>query len=741
MPYLKISPIALSCSALLLAAVLPANANPTTKPANAAQPATSNPDTAATTTAASAAQTVPADTSASAFSLDGVVVTASKNAQKQSEADTTTNVVNDKQIQRKQMQSIDNLFDYTPSVSVAGALARGDAPINIRGITDNRVQISVDGVRQPKNISSGNLNTSRHFVDVNTLKRVEVIPGPASSLHGSDALGGVVTYITKEPEDLLRDEDRHWGGTLSSSYDSSNQGVSNTIGMAGRVDGREGMVLYTHRKREETKNKGELGGIGANREQPDPVEGDDTSLLAKAKFSVGEGQTLKITQEHVKSRDDVQNYSGSTAATAVGSYNDKKYRDRTSLEYRMERPTRAFDSMTLGVDVQDSESKQFWNRVTASTDQKYLEKTQAINATFRKEVALGNTKHQLTYGVAADQTEMEQWRLSSGALGEGRTVPKAKVNTTGIYLQDQIQVNDKLRLTPGVRHDSYKTKPESDPLYLKTNPAGNALPTNDRSKTAYKLGMTYNLTQRHQAFGQYAQGFKTPDLDQLYKVFEQPTYKGLANPNLRPESSDSLEAGYRFKGARGDLEVAVFHNKYKDFITDVTLSTAPPYTLGIVQPQNLQDVTINGAEIKGSVDVTDHIQLRTAVAYAKGTNKEKGVNKPLDTIAPLHGVVGVAYDAPSGNWGTELTVRAAKGKEAKDVAKATPFLPSGYGVADLTAYRQLGKDVRLDAGIYNIADKKYWEWETARRQVSSGGGQARLTEPERHAKVGVTWDF
>ncbi|WP_164173795.1 TonB-dependent receptor plug domain-containing protein, partial [Stenotrophomonas maltophilia] len=77
---------------------------------------------------------------------------------------------------------------------------------------DNRVRVEVDGVRVPDypqtNAGAGLYN--RDQIDYDSLKRVEIIRGPASALYGSDAIGGVVTFVTKDPADYLREVGRDW---------------------------------------------------------------------------------------------------------------------------------------------------------------------------------------------------------------------------------------------------------------------------------------------------------------------------------------------------------------------------------------------------------------------------------------------------------------------------------------------------------------------------------------------------
>ncbi|WP_187329281.1 TonB-dependent receptor plug domain-containing protein [Halomicronema hongdechloris] len=107
-----------------------------------------------------------------------------------------------------QMQDLQDLVRYEPGVSVRNNRRFGLQDVNIRGLEGNRVLFQLDGIRLPERFEFGPFNIGRgDYVDFATLQAVEILRGPASTLYGSDALGGVVTYRSLEPRDLLGDED------------------------------------------------------------------------------------------------------------------------------------------------------------------------------------------------------------------------------------------------------------------------------------------------------------------------------------------------------------------------------------------------------------------------------------------------------------------------------------------------------------------------------------------------------
>ena len=96
---------------------------------------------------------------------------------------------------------------------------------------------------------------NRNFTDLDTLKRVEIVRGPASSLYGSDALGGVVAFVTKDPADYLKDGKNSYFG-LKFGYDGEWKGLLGGATAAFGGDHWSGLVSVNHHQGEETDNKG-----------------------------------------------------------------------------------------------------------------------------------------------------------------------------------------------------------------------------------------------------------------------------------------------------------------------------------------------------------------------------------------------------------------------------------------------------------------------------------------------------
>ncbi|WP_394166846.1 TonB-dependent hemoglobin/transferrin/lactoferrin family receptor [Neptunomonas phycophila] len=693
---------------------------------------------------------------ANATFLDQLIINASPVSQTNQQSDSAITSLSYDQLATENATSVSDIFRYTPSVSVSGG-AQGDGLITIRGISGNRVLIAVDGVKQAKNLSWSSLNSSRNLIDINALKQVEVISGPASASFGSDALGGLVYYTTKDPSDFLDNPsntaNQSTAGQYRVIYNGANKGLSNSISLAGRNDSLEGMLIYTYEDASEKQTPVDDSAQGSARRSTDPKDTQNESVLAKLKYQLDEHQAVKISAEHLSSDDDTQVLSSNSQDE---QFLDIERRQRLSAEYTNDKATRFYDELTVTVDWQkttNDQTQKFYNAGAPYFgdyvyDADYDETTRDLKLSLQKDLDFSTTAHQVSYGLSYEQTLFEQQRTSS-LSGTNRSMPRAESKLVGIWAQDLIEWYDSgLRVTPGIRYDAYTVDAQPDAAYLVSNPIELDPGTNTDQKISLKLGVNYPITDAVTVFGQFAQGFKTPDMDQLFANYGRTgAYQFIANSNLKPESSNSLEFGFRYNHAGISGEVVAFYNDYKNFIDETIDYSNPSYPYGIYQQTNLKGAVIKGVEFKTQWDLgmtqqaLRGLSLNASLAYATGTYDESGESQPIDSVSPLSGVLGLHYDHPNQQWGSSVIVTAAKGKSANDVSDSATFRPAGYGVIDLAGYYQWTPSVRIDAGVYNLSDKTYWQWDTARDHTQSTSGLERFAESGRHLRLGLTYNF
>ena len=157
--------------------------------------------------------------------LDAVTTAATRTRRPLDDVPATVSVITTEDINRENMQDVRDLVRNEPGVTVGNNPFRaGFQNFLIRGIGGNRVLLMQDGMRMPdfpdSNMGAGTY--TREQPDLEDIKRVEIIRGPASALYGSDAIGGVVAYTTKDPGDYMING-RNIYGSVKGAYSGANQ--------------------------------------------------------------------------------------------------------------------------------------------------------------------------------------------------------------------------------------------------------------------------------------------------------------------------------------------------------------------------------------------------------------------------------------------------------------------------------------------------------------------------------------
>ncbi|MCY1244025.1 TonB-dependent hemoglobin/transferrin/lactoferrin receptor family protein [compost metagenome] len=128
--------------------------------------------------------------------------------------------------------------------------------------------------------------------------------------------------------------------------------------------------------------------------------------------------------------------------------------------------------------------------------------------------------------------------------------------------------------------------------------------------------------------------------------------------------------------------------------------------------------------------------MNGAVAWSRGQDKTEDV--PLESIDPLRGTLGVAFDRDA--WGVELLGTFARRKDR--MASATAFRPAGYGVLDLVTHWDFAPGARINVGVFNLGDRTYIDYSAINSALASSSTVIdRYTNPGRNvsASLAVSW--
>ncbi|WP_313201375.1 TonB-dependent receptor [Pseudomonas sp.] len=737
-------------------------------------------------------------TAGNIIALQQMTVSATRNAQDVSQVPSTVTVQTREQLDRQNVNNIQELVRYEPGVSVGGTGQRsGLNGYNIRGIDGERVLTQVDGVSIPDSFFYGPYaQTQRNYVDPEIVKRVEILRGPASVLYGSNAIGGAVSYFTLDPDDIIK-PGKDVGARLKTGYSSADDSWLTSATVAGRTGDFDGLLHLSQRNGHETESYGSHGGTGLSRTEANPEDVRTTNVLAKLGWNYADDARLGLTYERYKDDRDQNILSAVggpfTNGSGLGMYrsrsgNDTVTRERFGINHEFGLESLVADHVKWSLNYQVAKTDQsteevyfpFSRTVLRTRDTTYKDRQWVFDAQLDKAFSVGATDHLLTYGTTLKHEKVTGSRSGTGtclavggtcrAIGQVSTsdaqalvsdFPDPTVNTYSLFVQDEIRWNN-WTFMPGARYDYTRMEPKFTEEFLRgiqgSGTAPSSLDDSDKKwhRVSPKFGLTYAFNDNYTWYGQYAEGFRTPTAKSMYGRFDNPTlgYSVQGNPGLEPEKSKSYETGLRGNFDAGNFDVAVFYNKYRDFIDEDAVQSANLETT--FQANNIKHATIKGAELKGRLNL-DHfgapqgLYTQGSIAYAHGRNDDNG--QPLNSVNPLTGVFGLGYE--QANYGGLLSWTLVKRKTRVDDStffapdgQSSQFRTPGYGVLDLSGFYKVTDDVTINAGLYNLTDKKYWQWDSVRGY--DGQGEAgvtqpanldRLTMPGRNFAVNVVWDI
>lgn len=671
--------------------------------------------------------------------LKEVTVTATRSAKPLEEVAATVSVITDADKEKTLATDIRDLVRYEPGVSVRSSPSRftlagsgtgrdGNAGFTIRGIGGNQVLMQADGIRLPLAFSFGAINFGRgDYLDLDLYKTVEIVRGPASALYGSDGLAGAVSFLSKDPADFVSKSGDTYAA-LKTGYASANTGRMVSATLAGMQGDFSVMLVGATRRGSETGNKARNDALNSSRTKPNPQSTDSQSGLFKLVWQPNAAHRFKVTAETLDNGIKTDGLTARSvpplAATSTIDFqaDDTFERNRVSLGHEYQgRANSVFEKASWLVYEQKSKSRElgFEDRNAAADrvrDSRYDETTQGVSAQASGKWVAGSVLHQFVYGADFSVTEVSG--IQDGvtpAFGETfplKRFPDTDYKLVGAFLLDDILLRENFSVTPGLRFDSFKLEPRhGDPLFPDTRPA-----TLSDSAITPRVGAVWKFTPSLAAFVQYARGFRAPTPVQVNNGFTNALsfYQSIANPDLKPESSETVEIGVRGSTRNWSFDVVAFDGRYKDFIFQAQVGgNFAPGNPAIFQYVNLSKVRISGLEAKGKASLGGGLSAMGSFAYAKGDDET--VKQPLDTIDPAKLVLGLEYARAT--WDVQLVGTAVRAKDRLPPSASPPtqlFASPSYRIADLFAYWKPVKNVTVNFAAFNMGDKTYWVWQDVR---------------------------
>lgn len=545
-----------------------------------------------------------ADQELPVYTLDDVVVTASRTVQSVKEAPASVEIVTREDIDRLGAETLAQALALTVGLDVTENGMVGNQAA-LRGMSTNQTLILIDGRRvRTENTSETANYYELQRVNMDDVERIEIVRGSVSSLYGSEALGGVINIIRKHPEK------KQFGVSADWTSRQKDGGVSVDFGKTGKWAWRTSFKMSDIRER------------GA--ETASNQYGKKYYFNLDGRMDIAERKHLDFffdyMNEDLDQKSEAVTQTGRNYRPNPGTvdYNHKRY--STGLRY-------------AGEDSKGAYEMQFYYTLFDKKQETHLRPGGVLSdfddMTFHSYIADGKrtwrlgADHKLTFGGEYRKEEYESTRIDAGGghavtrNGVSKNASKASLDYAALYLQDEWHAGKRLYVVPSVRWDH-------------NNKFGN--------KVTAQLGTTYQLSDRSRIKLNVGSAYRAPTASELYMHWDHvpavvrmgPMFVPMlvhidGNPNLKPEKAVNFDLSFEAEGKRNSGKITYFHNKVDDLINLNTTSTRimsftppPPRLIAIRNVghyENVDKATLQGIEFEGRQRLGDRFSLRSTYTY------------------------------------------------------------------------------------------------------------------------------
>ena len=695
----------------------------------------------------------------------------------------TRTVVTAEDLERRNVTEMGGIVRYLPLISAPAAASgsgsvwdgSGNTGYNIRGREGNRVSLDVDGIALPDAAPKPDANTlnafgtGRDYFDPETFREVRIDSGTTAVSGASPGLGGGVAFVTKSPEDYLGEGQDHY---VAYKYGRATADRSNahTLTGAARIGASlQGLAVYVHRDGEQMDSRGTT--------PPNPDDWHSNALLSKLVWTLPGEQKLDLTVDMFerKNKRDLRSKVSTYYPTGVQQDSTTK-RTRVSLGHDVVLKDFAlFDRLTSKVYLQNAKTEDqtqglytFGSPARRSIDTNFKNDSIGLSSEAFKQL---NADNALLYGVQLEQLKTRRpWREDRVivATGQHQVTNKnrmADMDTSklALYVRDDLSFNlagKKAVLTPGLRADYRKNEPKNLQSYAIAVPNA-AREVRKESDTYFtpSLSLSVEVLPQMNAYATFTRGTRLPTAAERTGTYDSFSYTGrgtgyavLGNANLRKETSQAYELGLKGDIVKGlSMHASVYQTEYKNMIEYVMQEddpvNYPTIVQGLFRPENIGDARTWGGELSLHAELGAwapamqgyRVDLATGVAKGRSFNTRTGESGGLASVAPAKTALTFGYDHTNMLFGLELTALHAGEKQApNDLLMGTTaprFKVPSYTIFDLSTYWNVHKNAKIIVGVYNLTDRKYWDY-AASRSLAAGTTAASRAEIERYAKPG-----
>jgi hemoglobin/transferrin/lactoferrin receptor protein len=682
-------------------------------------------------------------------SINEIVISASKFEEKRKDVAQKIQVISTAELQFQNQSSTADVMSNTGNVFVQKSQLGGGSPI-IRGFETNKVLLVVDGIRMNNAIYRGGHLQNIITIDNSMLERTEIIFGPGSTVYGSDAIGGVMNFTTKNPSLSTTNKTLVKAGAYM-RYFSAAKGYGAHADVSVGTNKFGSLTSFTFTSfgdlRQGSVRSPFVGTFGERPWSVERINGVDSIVTnsnknvqvgsAYSQYDVLQKFTFKQSEKiqhkinfQLSNSSNIDRYdrlvqTSSGLPRFAEWYYGPQFRMLTAYTLELSNKNLLYDQARLTFGYQSIEESRMDRRYKKDILNHRIEKLNILtfNADFVKKIS----KNELRYGIDAYYNKVnstaftEDIKLNTtGNLDTRYPDGGSSMTSVAAYLTHTWEITEKLILNDGIRLTNIGLSAKFiDKTFF---PFSFDDVNQNNTKLNGNIGLVYMPTSKWRFTLTGSTGFRAPNVDDLTKVFESvPGKVVVPNPNLKAEYSYN-----------GDLGIS------REIAPGFTISTNAYYTL-LSNALTVQNSTFNGLDsidysgqlsqvmtttnagrayvygFEGMLNgkLNDHFTLFATVNYTKGRIKTDTVPYPLDHIPPVFGKFSLNYQV--NKFKTEFFVNYSGWKRIEDYnlvgednfAFATASgMPSWYTL-NLRVNYVFNKYASLQVACENILDHNY----------------------------------
>jgi hemoglobin/transferrin/lactoferrin receptor protein len=683
--------------------------------------------------------------------LNEVVISVNKIEETKKTVAQQVQVLTAKDIANSQAQTTADLISNA-GIQVQKSQLGGGSPV-IRGFEANRILLVIDGVRMNNLIyRSGHLQDIVK-TDNNSLERVEILFGPASTVYGSDALGGVIHLYTKKPLLASGDQKSNIKVNVMSRYGSVDNELSEHLDFNygtrkfasltsfsftkfdDLMGGKNQNPFYTKKYGERpyyvkrindkdslVKNSNRYLQVGSGYSQYDLVE----KILFQQSEHVSHGLNIQYSNSS-----DVNRYDRLTDPKGAGLnsaewYYGPQMRMLTAYDMNINNSEGTFQSIHFGLNYQALEESRHNRNFGSKFKNNRIENVGILGANLDFQKLIKD--HNIRFGMDMQMNSLKSTANreniildTAGKLDTRFPDGKNSMNNFALYFAHTWKINEQVVLTDGVRAGYsllHSTLVDTALLFH--------LPYTDiEQKTPVysgSIGLIHSPSDDLKLSLLLSTGFRVPNVDDVTKIFGSAPGKVIVpNVDLKPEHTINYEIGItKIFSKKTRWENSIYYTTFKNIAVIDSFKLNGQSTIiydgvksQVYANQNKDAAYLYGFSSNLISQLDEHFMMTLGINYTYGRIKTDSSDAPLDHIPPFMARTSFTY--VNNKFSSDFSINYSGAKKLKDYylngedneQYATAMGMPAWFTVNLRASYKACKTVTLQTGVDNIFDTQY----------------------------------